>query len=435
MTEQDVRRERRAGAVRLFMICVLSMAHELPGALLTIVTPTVFTKSLGLPVSHLGVFSIPVAVTALKWLWAPLVDAYGSDRFGRRRSWIVPASLTVSLLYLVIASIEPSLDTLPWIITLFVLVKVAFSTHEIAADAYVIEAVGPKQRGIGSSAVWFGKEVGQVMGLAGTLIMVDRFGWAVGFAAVALLFSVFNAVVFLKGEVPPSEESRRARLEGRRASILNYVRHPINRRVLLLTFVFSFVVQMIPAVIGPFLGSKGLSLSEVGLTIGVAASFGAGLSLAIASVVVHRIGPKRTSLFLIPIGLCALPLFIWIAASDEPSVRLVAAAIFVGSLCTAPIRMAFYAARMGWTSKAQVGTDFTTQQSLWFLGFAASIAVSGWLAATIGWVLFFAVNAVLTVMVVGTFVRLFDEIDDQVSRLQENEADPLPPLSAALSDN
>ncbi|MEM9839318.1 MAG: MFS transporter [Pseudomonadota bacterium] len=415
-------RERRAGVLRLMMISVLSVAHELPSTLLQTLTPTIFVKSLGLPVSYLGVFAIPVAVTALKWLWAPLVDTYGSDRFGRRRSWIVPASLTVSLLYFVIASIEPSLDTLPLIIALFVLVKVAFSTHEIAADAYVVEAVGPRQRGIGSSAVWFGKEVGQIMGLAGTLIIADRHGWAAAFITVGIVFSTLNAVIFLKPEVPQTDQAKTARSAGRRASILSYVQHGVNRRVLLLTFVFAFVVQMVPATIGPFLGSKGLTLSEVGLAIGVAASIGAGLSLAIASWVVHRIGPKWTSALLIPIGLCALPLFLGVAMADEPTLEQVVIAIFVGSLCTAPVRMAFYAARMGWTSREQVGTDFTTQQSMWFLGYAFSIAVSGLLASSFGWTVFFIINAVLTVSIILVFVLSFNAIDDAVSKLRSETA-------------
>ncbi|MEM1381772.1 MAG: MFS transporter [Pseudomonadota bacterium] len=408
-----------AGAGRFAIIAALSLAHELPSTILGQVVPTVFTARLGLPVSQLWVFSIPLVVTALKWLWAPLVDAYGSDRFGRRRSWIVPSAFVVTIFYAIVALIQPSLATLPVLITLFVLVKIAFSTYEIATDAYVVEAVDAQQRGLGSSAVWLGKEFGQILGLAGTFIIVDRYGWTAAFMAVGIAFSLTVLAVLLKRERPQSDEALAARAAGRRAQVWHYLREPVNRRVLLLTFFFAFAVQMVPATIGPFLASRGLSLSEVGIAIGLAASLGAGLSLAAASAVVHRIGPKRTSIILIPIGLLALPLFLWLAASENPPLGLVVGTVFLGSVCTAPVRMAFYAARMGWTSPSQIGTDFTTQQSVWFIGYAVSIGVSGLLASTVGWFGFFVINALLTCTAIVIFVMSFNDIDRKIAALNE----------------
>ncbi|MEM9988469.1 MAG: MFS transporter, partial [Pseudomonadota bacterium] len=416
-----VKSEQQAGPLRLFIIGTLNIAHELPAALLTILAPTFFVKTLDMPVEYVGVFSIPLFVTALKWLWAPLVDAYGHDAFGRRRSWIVPTSLVVSLLYVIIASIDPSLETLPFIIALFVLVKIAFSTYEIAIDAYVVEALGSNQRGYGAAAVWFGKEVGQIAGLAGTLYLADRFGWSVAFLAAAIGFSFCNAVVMLRREVPQSEAAAMARKEGRRAKISSYVKKQVNRRVLLLTLCFAFAVQMVPAIIGPFLASRGLSLAEVGIAVGLAASVGAGISLATASVVVARLGAKRTTMFLIPICLVALPVFLWLASTEAPSILVVAFAIFIGAICTAPVRMVFYAARLGWTSKTQVGTDFTIQQSVWFLGYGLALIFSGILASKIGWVGFFLVNASLTLSVMLAFIFLHDTIEKEIQKARAEE--------------
>src|SRR5687767_7208858 len=42
-----------------------------------------------------------IGLLALPWswkaLWAPLVDRFGSERFGRRKSWIVPCQLLLML--------------------------------------------------------------------------------------------------------------------------------------------------------------------------------------------------------------------------------------------------------------------------------------------------------------------------------------------------
>ncbi|MEL6978318.1 MAG: MFS transporter [Pseudomonadota bacterium] len=411
-----------ADRARLGIIGSLSVAHELPATMLGVFVPTLFIKELGVPVSYLGLFGIPLLVTALKWLWAPLVDSRGWIRFGKRRSWILPASFCVSALYLIIAGVTPSFETLPLVIGLFVLVQIAFSTYEIAADAYVVESLTRKQRGLGSSVVWFGKELGQIIGLAGLLYVADVYGWTAAFLTAAALFSLLNMTVLLRAETLGDAENEQPRRIGRRADVRHYFREPVNRRVLLLVLCFAFAIQMPIAVIGPFLGSKGLTLSEVGVAIGVAASIGAGLSLALSSVIVSRLGAKRTALVLIPAGLMALPAFLWLASADAPGLTTVMLVVFWGSICTAPMRMVFYAARLGWTSKTQVGTDFTIQQSVWFVGYGATLAVSGLLAALIGWTWFFVVSAVLTTLMMLSFIHLHDRIEADIAAWRDRSA-------------
>jgi MFS family permease len=414
---------------KLAAIASISVAHEIPAALLQVLVPIIYTRSLGLPLSGAWVFSIPIAVTALKWTWAPLVDRYGSDRFGRRRSWLLPSAFVVSLLYAFIASVEPSLDNIGLMIGLFIVVKVVFSTYEIAGDAYVAEALDEGQRGVGSAAVWVGKEIGQILGLAGTLAIADRLGWGPAFLFVAMLFSLLNLFVLIRPEDPPSEADRANRLAGKNASPWTYLAQNVNREVLLMVFCFSLAVQMPPAVIGLFLTSKGLSLTETGLAVGVSATLGATISLALAGPAIRRLGLKRFAAVMIPIGLLALPGFLWLAVTEGVGIAPVATVIFIGALFSAPIRMCFYAARLGWTSKGQVGTDFTIQQSTWFLGYAASFSFSVWLADIVGFFAFFITNAVLVTAMMAAFVLRHDAICRRIAALQADEANRRPRIS------
>lgn len=417
------------GKRKLGAIASISVAHEIPAALLQVLVPIIYTRTLGLPLSGAWVFSIPIAVTALKWTWAPLVDRYGSDRFGRRRSWLLPSAFIVSLLYAFIASIEPTLENIAAMVGLFIIVKVVFSTYEIAGDAYVAEALDEGQRGVGSAAVWIGKEIGQILGLAGTLAIADRVGWSAGFLFVAVLFSLLNLFVLIRPEDPPSEAAQVNRLAGRNASPWTYLAKGVNREVLLIVFFFSLAVQMPPAVIGLFLTSKGLSLTETGLAIGVSATLGAGISLALAGPAIRRLGLKRFAAVMIPIGQLALPGFLWLEAGGNVGITPVAIVIFIGALFSAPIRMCFYAARLGWTSKSQVGTDFTIQQSTWFLGYAASFSFSVWLADLAGFLVFFLTNAVLVTTMMVVFVLRYDTICARIAALREGEADAVPRVS------
>lgn len=396
-------RSSEKSAHRYGVVAALSVAHEVPGALGTIMVPTIFVTQFGMPVEYLGLFALPLLVSAFKWAWAPVVDRIGSERFGRRISWIIPSATVVAVLYAVMALISPSMETLFMIVALFAVIKIFFSTYEIAADAYVVENLRDDEKGSGSGAVWFGREVGQVIGLAGLLFIADVYGWTAAFLSAAGLFAVLNLVALSRRESPV-----RPRSVDHRATVWRYVRERVNRRILLLTFAFSFAVQIPAAIIGPFLSSKGLTLSEVGATIGIAASLGAGLSLAIAAFTIRRIGIKKMAIATAVLGLLALPPFLWLAQSEAPTLIAVLAIIFWGALMTAPIRMTFYAARLQWTGPHQAGTDFTLQQCAWFLGFAATLAVSGFVAGQIGWTGVFIMNGVLVSAVIVAFVLLYD---------------------------
>ncbi|MEM9169222.1 MAG: MFS transporter [Pseudomonadota bacterium] len=396
---------------KLGVIFSLQIAHDLPNALTTTMAPTLFVKRLGTPLEYLGLFFLPLVVTALKWTWAPVVDNRWSPRYGRRRSWLGPLTFLVALCFFAVGLVQPSLDTLFVIIGILVIKQVFYSTQEIAADGYVVENLSAAERGLGSSVVWLGKELGQVIGFAGLLLVADRFGWSAAFISAAVLFIVFNVPALIRPEPPISAEASAAR-----ANIRAFFRKKVNWRIIAVVFAMSFSVQMPVAAIGPFLGSKGLTLSEIGIVLGIAASLGAVLSLSVASVVIARFGAKRTAKLMLLVAPLASPPFLWLAAQETASAQIVVLIILWATICTAPIRMALYAARIGWTSEGQAGTDITVQQSTWFLGFAAAGAVSGVIAANLGWVGFFLINVAATTCALLFFIQSHDAIEAAVER-------------------
>ena len=417
LTLQDVLGNWR----KLGTLFSLQIAHDLPGALTATMAPTLFVKQFGMPLEYIGLFFIPFVVTALKWTWAPMVDNHSLARIGHRKSWLAPLTVMVCVSFLLIANVEPSLDTLYLIIGLLVVKQVFFATQEIAADAYVIENLEQQERGIGASVVWLGKEFGQVIGFAGLLYIADHYGWGAAFTGVAILFAVFNLPALLR------EEPGRVINEAMpRAEPLTFFRHRVNWKIVSIVFAMAFTLQMPVAIIGPFLGAKGFTISEIGVILGIAASLGAIISLSIASVIITRLGPKRTAVMLIFVAPLATPGFFWIAIHDSVSLSVVVGIVLWATICTAPIRMVLYAARIGWTSDHQVGTDMTIQQSVWFLGYAASGALSGLLAGAVGWVGFFVVNIVLTAAALVYFISSHDRVEAEVETLrqalQENHA-------------
>ncbi|MEM8564753.1 MAG: hypothetical protein AAGF57_21100, partial [Pseudomonadota bacterium] len=128
----------------------MQVAHDLPAALTATMAPTLFVKQFGMPLEYIGLFFLPFIITALKWLWAPIVDNHASDRFGRRKSWLAPLTVMVMVSFLLIAGVQPSLESLYLIVGLLIFKQVFFATQEVAADAYVIENLDASERGMGA---------------------------------------------------------------------------------------------------------------------------------------------------------------------------------------------------------------------------------------------------------------------------------------------
>ncbi|MEM6639868.1 MAG: MFS transporter [Pseudomonadota bacterium] len=407
---------------KIGVLMTLMMAHDLPNTLTSLMIPTVFTRRLDMPIEWIGLFSIPLVVTALKWMWAPVLDRHGSDRIGWRKSWLIPCCVGVALSLAAIGQVKPSLDVLWLVITLLVIKQLFFSTYEIAGDAYIVENVEPHERGFSSSMIWLGREIGQFVGFAGLMVVTQKFGWTAGLTSGAVLFIVFSLPIFIRRE--PVVARDRARRIGAVDHLRGFFSKQHNLKVLLVVFLVSFAVQMPVSVIGPFLGERGLSLSQIGIVIGAAAGIGAMLSLLLIAPVISRLGVKTMAIVMLFIAPLAAPGFLWIAQAQPEALTptVVGAIIFIGALCTAPVRMIVYAARIGWTSEGHVGAEFTLQQSTWFLGYAAAGVVGGLLAGTVGWFGFFIVNTIMQITAVVLFIVLHDGISDAVAREREATA-------------
>ena len=96
---------------KLVTLAVLHMAQYFPAAFASVALPFLFRKE-GLPLEMFWLLALPGYTRFLKWLMALVVDNYGSDRLGRRKSWIIPCTAIGALSYALLALFPPSLVSL-----------------------------------------------------------------------------------------------------------------------------------------------------------------------------------------------------------------------------------------------------------------------------------------------------------------------------------
>ena len=145
-----------------------------------------YLRASGVSLTGIGLASALALPWALKAFWAPAVDRLGSEKFGRRKSWIVPLQGAMALSCCVAAWLPPSAALTPLLI-LILLLNLFAATQDIAVDGLAVELLGEKELGLGNAAQVVGYKLGMLTG-GGLLVAASRFvGWQGLFLAMAAL--------------------------------------------------------------------------------------------------------------------------------------------------------------------------------------------------------------------------------------------------------
>src|SRR5262245_52582919 len=94
---------------RVARLALLYFCQGLPGGFLAVALPVILLDR-GVSMTEVGFASALSLPWTLKILWAPIVDRHGSRRFGRRKSWMLPAMAAMLACTLLIGRFDPGRD-------------------------------------------------------------------------------------------------------------------------------------------------------------------------------------------------------------------------------------------------------------------------------------------------------------------------------------
>ena len=173
-------------SAKLGLLATLYLSQGLPFGFFTQALPALMRER-GVSLAAIGLTSLLAAPWALKFLWAPHVDAWGSARFGRRRSWIVPLQLGVAALLAALAFVPDTSQHLALLVGAVLLTNLLCATQDIATDGLAVELLGRHERGLGNGVQVAGYRLGMVIGGGALLLLFHHFGWAMTFGVAALI--------------------------------------------------------------------------------------------------------------------------------------------------------------------------------------------------------------------------------------------------------
>lgn len=146
---------------------------------------------------------------AFKWVAGPFVDAFSSDRFGRRRTWILLMQAGMALTLLAAMPVDITREV--GLLTAVILAHNAFSaTQDVAIDALAVGVLREDERGVANGFMFAGASVGQAIGGSGVLFLSTLIPFGATYAFVAGAILLVTLFVVLPLREPPGPPRARA---------------------------------------------------------------------------------------------------------------------------------------------------------------------------------------------------------------------------------
>lgn len=381
---------------RLALLTSLYLSQGLPFGFFTQALP-VLLRQQGVSLEAISLTGLLAMPWSLKFLWAPLVDRYGSRRFGRRRSWIIPLQLLACAVTGTLAVLGPRHGLRPVLVAVF-LTNLFAATQDIATDALAVELLPPEERGLGNGVQVAGYRVGMILGGGALLVLFGSLGWTASFVAMTatLLAATVPIVLFREGSVlgegpergPYRTEASRPAVpagHGKSWLLVSFFRRPGAWRWAGLLFLYKFGEALAGGVVRPMLVDRGFTMTDVGWVLGTV-GFACGMLGSLGGgALLEALGRRRAVVLFAFVQSVSILTYAWMGFHGHPSRALVAAAVGLEHLCVGMGTAALFTVMMDVCRAGVSATDYTLQASLVVLATGLATMLSGTLAARLGY--------------------------------------------------
>lgn len=199
---------RLAGALKPYLerapvgALLLGLSSGFPIAMIAATLSTRLAEA-GMARPAVTAFGVFILVYNFKFLWAPLIDRYSPPLLGRlvgqRRAWLMVIAPLVVASVVWLGSVDPVTQVDQLVMAVF---TVAFfgATFDIIIDAYRTESLEPRQFGPGAGMSQYGWRLGNAGAAALALVVAERAGWPMAYAAATLFALPALVAALLLGE-------------------------------------------------------------------------------------------------------------------------------------------------------------------------------------------------------------------------------------------
>ncbi len=328
---------------------------------------------------------------SLKFLWAPLLDQVPPVQalrgFGRRRGWLLLVQPLLGLAAVLLALSDPAAVPL-LAFAAAACVAVLSATQDIAIDAWRIEIFAERRQGVALAAYVWGYRVALLVSTTGAIAAAASVGWHPALLGVAVLIGCGTLVT-----LAADQEDMAAPVRGRglRHAVLDpvgsFLARPSAWLVLGFVALFKLGEAMAGIMTAPFYRHLGFDKAAIAATgpFSLCATL-AGITLG--GWLVVRIGVGRALLWTGWAQTVAMAMYVALSLTPGQHAVLyttVSAEAFVQGLADA----AFLTFLSALCAREFAATQYALLSSVPQFAIHTIGGVSGLMAASLGWTLFY----------------------------------------------
>lgn len=391
---------------KLGLLSVLYFIQGMPYGFQLIALP-VYLRAEGMSLTGIGLASAISLPWSLKIIWGPLVDRYGSRRFGRRRSWIVPLQAALAGSCLLVAFVPPDRGLLLLILGVL-LMNLFAATMDVAVDGLAVDLLREEELGYGNIAQVVGYKLGILTG-GGLLVWASsQIGWRglffimAGVIAAALVVTLGFREQLRNAEAPAAPTT----LGGIVRALLRTVRLPGTVWLLLFIATYKLGESMADAMFKPFLYDGGITREQIGLWVGTWGTFFSLIGSFLGGILASR------TRLLTAVGITAVLRAVavggewWLSVVGPTAERVIAVTaaeqLFGGALTTA-----MFAYMMSRVDRRIGASHFTLLATIEVTSKIVARWGSGLLADQAGYSTLFALATVLSIAFLTLLIPLY----------------------------
>ena len=398
---------------RVLIVMFLGFSSGLPLAL-SGSTLLVWMREAGVNLGTIGLFALVGTPYTIKFLWAPLIDAldvpFLSQRFGRRRGWLLLSQFLLMVAIVFLGACDPSVS--PLLVAVgALLVATTSATQDIVVDAFRVESLDESEQAAGMASYVAAYRIGMLASTAGALFLVSALqgagltyhgAWTAGYALMAVLVLIGVATTLFAAEPEKSKaanvvhagENTLQRVgEAALGAFSDFLTRDLAFVALAFVILFKFTDALSGAMTAPFVIDLGFSRNEyaaiikgVGLAATLIGGFAGGflaracslpLSLLIGGVLQGLANLAFSWQAVLGHDIAWLTVAI-IAENFTSAIGTVVFVAYLSALCRNPLHTATQYALL--TALAAVGRTYLSSGA-------------GFIAAAAGWAWFFVICA------------------------------------------
>jgi PAT family beta-lactamase induction signal transducer AmpG len=381
---------------RMWIMAALGFLSGLPLALSGLTLRQWMTEA-GLSRELIGLTGYIGLSYTLKFLWAPVLDharpPLGLARFGRRRGWLLASQ---PLLVAAAAALALSNPAAAPAVTFAAAACVAFlsANQDIAIDAWRIETFPIALQGAATAAYVWGYRLAMLLSGAGAIGLAGPLGWHGALLLMAALLAAGPLVTLLAAEPVLPAEVRSTPQGGFRAAVMEPLGEFLRRRGawLVLGYVATFKLgeALAGLMLTPFFHDLGFNRAAVAQALGPYSLAASIAGYAVGAVAVARLALPRALILTGFLQMAAMAFYVWLALSAGNHAVLYATVV-AEAFAEGVADAAFLTYLSSLCSPQHTATQYALLTSIAPLALRTVGGLSGFLAAALGWPLFYTV--------------------------------------------